>query len=288
MAFTLIRGRYVVVGKSPDGDSIRFVPDNPGLLMLLRGPKPNLKPGDSVQLRLEAIDALETHYDQGLLKHQPLEIAEAAREALLTEVGITNVVWNEQRTRVESANDQTPGYILSRTFEQNRRPVSFAYAGAPGETERDGDDIFLDGTRLKKSVNYHLIAKGLAYPTYYTGLFASLRAEFDAATSAARAANVANSVWAKDATRSGVQLPPLQNLTETDAVLPKLFRRLSQYFREQTTLGDFVAFLKRDPDPCILIDGADPSDLHAFITVAGDRVSMTVDPERLMFLEKMP
>src|SRR5215813_561437 len=96
MAFRLIRGKFVVKGKQPDGDSIRFVPDNLGLLMSLRGPKPTLNPGDSVQLRLEAIDALETHYNQGRsdLDHQPDGPAKSARNFLLHALGITHVKWD--------------------------------------------------------------------------------------------------------------------------------------------------------------------------------------------------
>jgi hypothetical protein len=40
MAFTLIQGKYVV-GFAPDGDSVRFIPDNAAVPLALRGPKPD-------------------------------------------------------------------------------------------------------------------------------------------------------------------------------------------------------------------------------------------------------
>jgi hypothetical protein len=33
----VLRGRLVIVGKEPDGDSVRFIPDNSGLLQQLIG-----------------------------------------------------------------------------------------------------------------------------------------------------------------------------------------------------------------------------------------------------------
>src|SRR5215510_3747034 len=213
MAFTLIRGIFVVVGKHPDGDSVRFQPNNLGLLLSLRGPKPQLKPGDSVQLRLEAIDALETHYNQGRsdLDHQPDGPAKSARNFLLHALGITHVKWDAHERTVVSANDGTPGYILSRTFEQNRRPVSFVYAGA--SPEADGASVFLDVDRLKQSVNYQSLLAGHCYPTYYEGVFASLRKALDEATLIAREKQAASSVWAVDGTKHGVDIPPFENLT---------------------------------------------------------------------------
>lgn len=285
MAFMLIHGKYVVVGFSPDGDSVRFIPNNASLLLALRGPKPDgFKQGDSIQLRLEAIDALETHYTQGQVQHQPLSVAEAARDFLLMHLGIRNVQWSTDGRRVVSADDGVPGYILSRKFEQNRRPVAFVYAGVPNEP--DGADVFLDGPRLQQSVNFRSLEKGLAYPTYYEGVFASLRQVLNTAVMTARNAPGVNTVWSIDRTNSGVQVPPLLNVSDHFAVLPKLFRRLSVYFKNAADLSGFRQFLEQEPDPCIFLPEADPTSLHRFVEVTGDTVQLTVHPEELMFLEK--
>src|SRR5439155_6218422 len=58
-----ITGNLVIVGKEPDGDSVRFVPDKPASLRRLRRQHKIVPARDgSVQLRFEAVDAPETHY----------------------------------------------------------------------------------------------------------------------------------------------------------------------------------------------------------------------------------
>src|SRR5262245_54818029 len=126
MPFTLIKGTFHVVGYSPDGDSIRFKADNRQNWDLLDGPNVELNAKEHAQLRVEAIDTLETHF-QG--HHQPLSLAKAAMNFLLSELGIKDVKFNEAGTKVVSARDATRGYILSRKAEGNHRPVSLVFAG---------------------------------------------------------------------------------------------------------------------------------------------------------------
>src|SRR4029077_947449 len=74
-----LRGELVVIGKQPDGDSIRFVPDTPALLAQLAHRRRARRSGaGSLQLRVEGIDAPETHYNT---LAQPL--ADPARDRLL-------------------------------------------------------------------------------------------------------------------------------------------------------------------------------------------------------------
>lgn len=58
-----LHGQLTIVGKSPDGDSIRFIPDSPDALsQLQRADRIRISSSDgSVQLRLEGIDTPETH-----------------------------------------------------------------------------------------------------------------------------------------------------------------------------------------------------------------------------------
>ena len=66
------------------------------------------------------------------------------------------------------------------------RPVAFAFAGTPPEA--DGSSVFLTAARMKDSLNYKSVLEGLAYPTYYKGLFSDLRNELTQAAITARAA----------------------------------------------------------------------------------------------------
>ena len=61
LAVTLVKGSYKVVGASPDGDSVRFFPDDPGV-WARAGIAVKANSSGGVQPRLDAIDALETHY----------------------------------------------------------------------------------------------------------------------------------------------------------------------------------------------------------------------------------
>jgi endonuclease YncB( thermonuclease family) len=62
--YLLIPGSFVIVGYEPDGDSIRFIADDPSDYQFLHRHyriKPSPRDG-SVQLRLEGVDATELHY----------------------------------------------------------------------------------------------------------------------------------------------------------------------------------------------------------------------------------
>ncbi|MGH7966457.1 MAG: hypothetical protein ACRERD_32305, partial [Candidatus Binatia bacterium] len=107
MPFTLIKGTFHVVGYAPDGDSIRFQAEHIERWALLDGPLVALNARGHAQLRIEAIDTLETHYQD---HHQPPRLAKAALKLLLTQLGIKNVKFNQARTRVISATDGTRGY----------------------------------------------------------------------------------------------------------------------------------------------------------------------------------
>jgi hypothetical protein len=99
MPFILIHGTFHLVGRTqagnptgfePDGDSIQFQPANPALLDQLDQPaRPyRLSSTGSTQLRLEAIDALELHFDS---THQPRPLADQARDFLTGKLGLNPV-----------------------------------------------------------------------------------------------------------------------------------------------------------------------------------------------------
>ena len=151
MPFHAIKGTFHVVGYSPDGDSIRFKADDPDNWDKLRG-RVNRNGRDHAQLRIEAIDTLETHYKS---EHQPRRFADLATNKLFSLLGIENVVWNSTGSRVRSADDGVEGFVLSRAAERNGRPVAFVFNQAAGFT--DGQEVFLDAQVAKQSVNYKML-----------------------------------------------------------------------------------------------------------------------------------
>jgi len=79
MPMLLIAGTFRVHGAAPDGDSVRFYPTDPAEWDLLEGQhKVRRNSAGGAQLRLDGIDALETHYTAGRAHvHQPWEYGSA-------------------------------------------------------------------------------------------------------------------------------------------------------------------------------------------------------------------
>ena len=280
MSFTLIKGTFHVIGYSPDGDSIRFNAKDPSLWKKLSGPAVELNARGHAQLRIEAVDALETHY-QGAC--QPLRLAHAAAGFLLSELGINEVVWNETHSRVVKAQDETVGYILARSTESNRRPVAFVFAG---ETEeRDGAEINLDESILKESYNYRLLTSGLAYPMYYNGLFSDLRLPLTSAVTFARSEG--KGLWPYDRTTKGFSVSSLKAITEEVAILPKLFRRIVDYMGEGGKIDGFKEHLQKGCEPLVRIQQVHFTRLDAIVDMRGEKVRLAEAPENLIFMDKV-
>lgn len=231
MSFLLIKGSFHVRGSQPDGDSIKFKADSPRNWDKLSGPRVDIRSKGQVQLRLEAVDSLETHYE-GF--HQPMELAMRATERLLELLGIKNVVWDSSG-RVKGADDGTRGYILARSADRYGRPVCFVFAGDPPES--DGSEVYLDEERLKASANYEMAAEGLVYPTYYNGLFHDLRDVMTGAVARARDDN--RGIWERDRTNAGFDLPGLGPLMADLVIMPKLFRRIVEFMADGGSIDGF-------------------------------------------------
>lgn len=285
MPFTLIKGTYHVLNYSPDGDSIRFKPTNPALLQRLSGPAPKMNVRGHVQLRIEAIDALETHYSPpsgGGPLHQPLPLAHAARTALIDFVKITNVVWDQNGNTVVSAKDGTPGYMLARSVEKYGRPIAFVFVGKASEA--DGASVMLQEQRMKQSFNYQALAQGLAYATYYKGLFFDLRTALTSAVGKARQQKLG--VHRDDATGS-VVVSSLAVITNDRPILPKLFRRMSEYLVNVGSIKNFKQNLAKAKEPVYDLRQQNFTHFDTFIEQKGDRIKLTRLPEELIF-DEMP
>ena len=288
MPFTLIKGTFHVRNYSPDGDSIRFQPDDAGLVHGLSGFRPKFNGRHHVQLRVEAIDALETHFSPpsgGGALHQPLKLAHAATDKLLEFVGIGDVEWDQAHTTVVDARDGTRGYILARSVEKNGRPVAFVYAGeAP---EADGTSVRLDVQRLGDSYNYLALAEGYVYPTYYQGLFHDLRDALTEAVVNARSHHMG--VHKIDKTNDRIDASTLRNITKRYAILPKLFRRLSEYMVNYGTAVGFKRKLAQSLERVFDLRNMNFTHFDTFVEQEDDSViiRLTRRPEELVF-DEMP
>ncbi len=292
MTYTVLRGQFVIryadlprQGPEPDGDTVKFRPDTPALVETLprRSGRPPDINGRGISVRLEAIDALETHFAE---THQELAGANAARDELLRLLGFTNVTFfPDLPNKVASADqDSLRGYVLSNGIDANGRLIGFVYPGEhPGP---DGATVFIDDTLVDRSANAALLSAGHAYPAFYATLPATLRSHLAEASRAARAAQAGlwpRSVADPDGTATVAGLSALQQLV----CWPKLFRRIVPYLATGATSFDgFDAWLRADPvnrdDALFLLDRLEAANMHDVVHAAGQRIQLTVWPEQFI------
>jgi endonuclease YncB( thermonuclease family) len=115
MSMLLIEGEYRLQGAAPDGDSIRFYPDKPEVWSKVTGRPVRTNKKGGAQLRIDGIDALETHFNPAGSHfgniHQPKDLGDKASAELLHFLGFTKVVRDKNQTVTSSAPEQVPGYM---------------------------------------------------------------------------------------------------------------------------------------------------------------------------------
>ncbi|MBX3083075.1 MAG: hypothetical protein KF716_15700 [Anaerolineae bacterium] len=229
MGNILIKGTFHVVGQSPDADSVKFRAANPALWSKIETDnravfERNLAADNGViQLRLQGIDALETHYSPPPLR-APDDVKDKrlanftepvtggykqlaymglySTGELLNMLGVTGVKWRTfgKSTYISEANvssgpvtgviktklqDAIPGYIITNDVEQNGRPLAFVFAG--DANVEDGATISVDqlAEMVALSVNYRLLQRGMVYPLFFMGLPGKIRRKLGDAAQAA-------------------------------------------------------------------------------------------------------
>lgn len=280
MPFFVIAGKFHCVNYSPDGDTIRFAPNDLSELALLQGVPAKVNARGHTSVRVEAIDALETHYGG---RHQPLALANEARNALLAFLGISDVVWDSNQSSVVSARDGIDGYILARATDKFGRIIAFLYPGAPSSPS--GSDVFVRPAMLDASLNQFMLSEGLAFPTYYQTLFGELRTALTQTVQQARAAN--RGVYAVDRTNTLSTIENIGSLTETLVLMPKLFRRASDYVAEAGSIRGFKDALELNEEPVLDLVELNYTHFDTFIEEVGDQIRLTRKPEDLVF-DPMP
>lgn len=289
MTYMVLHGEFVIrypdiprQGPEPDGDTIKFKPDSPVLIEGLARPSgrpPNMG-ARGISVRLEAIDALETHFGE---THQELAGANAARDDLLRRLGFTNVMYfPDLPNKVQSADqDSVRGHVLSNGIDANGRLIAFVY---PGEHPApDGSTVFLDEKLADQSVNAELLAAGNAYPAFYATLPTTLRSHLVETSRQARHERAG--LWPRS-TADPSRPATVRDLADLQqqVIWPKLFRRIVPYFASGFTDFDgFESWLRADPvnrdDELFLINRMERGNLHDVIRAAGQQIQLTEWPE---------
>ncbi len=278
MPFKLIHGTFHVTDYKANSGGIWFKASNGELWNELEG-APAINNKQYVQVKLEGIDTLETHY---LNCHQPRFLGLRAFEYLLKKLGITNVSWDSEGSGELGSSDGTEGYILARSIDRYGRVVAFIYPGL--FPEFDGSDIFLDEDLLRESINYKMLGKGMAYPAFYRGLFFDLREELSRVCELARTAQ--NGVFLYDKTNKGVEVSALRSVTHDQVIMPKLFRRLVKYCDGQVPdMRKFEHYLEHyRSETILLLDTRHFTHFDSVVKVDHNVMTLIVRPENIVFL----
>ena len=263
MPFTLVKGTFRPAAGIPDGDSVRFEPDDGELMRSI--PRVRMPPGAvTVQLRYEGIDALEKH---AIKPH-----AQDARDANLRFLG----------TKGSEDAVGSRGYILTREGDKKSgRPVCFTYAGDTDED--DGSSVFLLPAGVRESVNYMLLGAGMVYPLFYETLFKELREELLLGLAAARASNSGHINL--DQSAAGVLYTGPHELGILPPIFPKLFRRLDEW-NGQTLQGLLTWLEQNDNERVHTLSDNRFIGFQDAIEIVDNTVRLLYAPEDMVFRPK--
>jgi hypothetical protein len=232
MKYILIKGTYHIVRQSPDADSVKFRAANPAFWAQIDTDNREtfdrklVEEAGVVTLRLQGIDALETHYSAPPLKaptdvfgqtsaamsvpkateySQLIDFGRSSTNMLLGMLGATEVKWGafgktafvaEARMGVgasaplvkDKLKDALPGYIVTGDVEMNGRPLAWVFAGETPLADGASITNAALAEMLPTCVNYRMLAQGQVYPYYFMSLAGVLRKSCDKAVANARRA----------------------------------------------------------------------------------------------------
>jgi endonuclease YncB( thermonuclease family) len=276
--YKVIAGTFHVKGFQPDGDSIRFQAVNPANWNFFLWPSELDKISKKKQLRIESIDAMETHYEG---YHQPRPFAIAALESLLEMLEIKSVIYSIGITQIVDADDGKPGFIASATTDRFGRPVSYLFPKKAPLT----DGAVMDSSELpvEDSINFQLAREGLVYPTFYTTTDRVFAEKIRAVISRAR--KTKRGIWSIDRTPD-FSLWDVRTLQEDILILPKIFRRLIAFIEGYADYDQLETFMRKQRDNLQLWDGTKKKSLADLMTFSGRRIQMKTPVEDILFSPK--
>lgn len=268
MSFVVLKGRFAPQFGQPDGDSVRFIPDDPAPLFRLRrrGPPPKVnKENGSVQLRYEGIDCLEKRAIQPF----------------------SNDATSSNLNLVAPQGADSRGYICTNQLDPNGRPVCFVFTG---ETSiADGSRFHLDTQAISTSINAIQLERGHAYPLFYDTLYADLRLHLVSRTKDAR--QNGRGVWPADHTNSGFAWN--SNLSAIPPIFPKLWRRLDTYIRDETffspadPIANFKSYMESLGEERVFIAGQERfTGFDDLVVTEGATIRLAADPMDMIVISE--
>lgn len=276
--YKVVAGTFHVKGFQPDGDSIRFQANKQENWDFFQWETEALKASKKKQLRVESIDALETHYEG---YHQPRPFAIAALESLLELLNIKTVTYSLSVTQIVEADDGKAGFIASATTDNFGRPVSYLF---PKNAKLNDGEVMDSATLpIEDSINFQLAREGLVYPTFYTTTDRIFAEKIRAVV--ARARKTKRGIWSIDKTPDFTLLD-IRALQEDILLMPKLFRRLVGFFDNYSDFGKLEEYMKKQRDNLVLWDGTKKKSMADLMTITGRRIQMKTPVEDILFSPK--
>jgi endonuclease YncB( thermonuclease family) len=284
--FRVIRGSFHIRGYKPDGDSVRFTAENPARFDGLYRDFKDISPTGDFQLRLEGIDAPETHYG---LESQPY--GDNSRDRLISLLGFNRIERAAEKI-IDSTPEQMPGVILTKGFDPHGRPISYALPGASAQAAQslaDGNELEVPVELLAQTINARMVQEGYAYPLLYASTPDAHRGWLRAQAQAARMQKLG--VWAHDSTPA-YELVDRSSICAGNGTLifPKFFRRSIDYLRQASSgdfKGDFASWLAATPteNDQVLVSEV-PRTLSQLFQQHNGRVTCLFDVLDMVFIEK--
>lgn len=268
MSFWLLKGRFAPQLGQPDGDSVRFIPDDPAPLFRLRrrGSAPGINTANgSVQLRYEGIDCLEK-----------AAIQPYSSDATASNLGLVAPPQSDAR-----------GYICTNQLDPHGRPVCFVFSG--DTQEADGAEVRLNPADIATSVNAIQLDRGHAYPLFYDTLYADLRLHLAAVCTGARQAGAG--IWSADATTAGFAWN--DNLAALPPIFPKLWRRIDTYRHSETffdpnrpasNLQTYIASLGEER--VLIVSQSRFTGFDDLVDVQGSSIRLLADPADMVVVSE--
>lgn len=281
-----IKGKLTLLAKSPDGDSVRFIPEDMTALRKLKYGR-RLRPSKdhSVQLRLDGIDAPETHYAG---RAQPL--GEEARDIFLETLGFDKVRFSARGAVSASEPEKLPATILAKMVEMHGRPVAYLFVGKHPEFKA-AKKITLGSDLLERSLNAKMIQNGFAYPLLYTSTPLAHRELFTTLGAIAKAEELG--VWKADKTARFTLNNQDSIGPKGQLIFPKVFRRCTDYLNAKSK-GNKDTFLEwltvaldddMSEDDALFV-GTEQTSLSEVIRMKGKTIRFTADLMDIVFIEK--
>lgn len=271
---------------APDGDSLHFLPDHPDSLVQ-NWPDLRRHPDGAITVRLDGVDAPETHYlasgGLGVLR-QPAPWPEMAAESLLRFLGFAALRRRSDECIVATTPAAVHGAIALRRVDRYGRAVAFAFRGHVSLPP--AGRLTLTAPVVESSANWQLLWQGLAYPVFYQDMPDGLKAHLCQASRAAQSAG--RGLWPQDCTRSGFALTSLDALQCQGLLWPKLFRRLVDHVGGnggRLSLSSFGALLEAEVGSVLLWEQACPVDFADLVALEGNRLRLLVAPDAIAFAE---